>query len=137
LPDTAVIESAVLKIAQSGLPTGTNPFNVLGTLWVDIRSGWFGSSSALEKADFNAAATVAQAGSFGAAPAAGWYSANINSAGLGYINKTIANGGLTQFRLYFNLATNNNFRADYLKFFSGNSTDVTSRPQLIITYYMP
>ena len=137
LPDTAVIESAVLKIAQSGLPTGTNPFNVLGTLWVDIRKGWFGSSSILEKADFNAAASLTNAASFGAAPASGWYSASINSSGFSSINKTTANGGLTQFRLYFNLATNNNFRADYLKFFSGNSTDVTSRPQLIITYYMP
>ena len=137
LPDTAVIESAVLKIAQSGLPTGTNPFNVLGTLWVDIRKGWFGSSSILEKADFNAAASLTNAASFGAAPASGWYSASINSSGFSSINKTTANGGLTQFRLYFNLATNNNFRADYLKFFSGNYTGVTSRPRLIITYYVP
>jgi len=137
LPDAAVIQSVVLKIAQSGLPTGTNPFNTLGALWVDIRNGWFGNSSALEIADFSATPSAAKVASFGSTSIGGWYSANINSSGLGYVNILTTNGGLTQFRLYFNLASNNNSRADYMKFYSGNYTGVALRPQLIITYYVP
>ena len=136
LPDTAVIQSATLKIHQNGLPIGTNPFTIMGNLWVDIRKGWFGSSSALESADFSAGASATKVASFGKTPVSGWYSAVINT-GLGHINKVTTNGGLTQFRLYFNLKSNNNHIADYMKFLSGNYTTVTSRPQLIITYYVP
>jgi len=137
LPDTAVIQSATLKIYQSGPPTGTNPFTIMGNLWVDIRNGWFGSSSALESADFSAGASAAKVASFGKIPVGSWYSAVVNATGRSNINKTTANGGLTQFRLYFNLKSNNNLKADYMMFLSGNYPTVTSRPQLIITYYVP
>jgi multiple sugar transport system substrate-binding protein len=131
LPDTATLTSAVLKIDQSGTPVGTNPFTVLGSLYADIKKGFFGSSSSLELADFKAAATAAKVGPFGKTPVSGWYSASLTSTGRGDINKT----SLTQFRLYFSTATNLNNKADYMKFLSGNSS--SNPAQLIITYTLP
>ena len=133
LPDNAVILSATLKIKQAGSPTGGNPFSLLGKLWVDLRKGWFGSSSALKPADFQAGPTLSKAASFNATPAGGWYSAALTPAGLKQLNKT----GLTQLRLYFALDDNNNARADFLTFFTGNVPAMANRPQLIIQYYVP
>jgi hypothetical protein len=131
LPDNAVIKSALLKLQQSGAPVGTNPFNILGSLWADIRQGTFGNLT-LQLGDFNAAASAVKVGAFNKVPAGGWYSNTLNAPGLGKINKT----GPTQFRLYFATDDNNNRRADYMKFTSGNGPS-TGRPQLIITYALP
>ena len=130
LPDTVIIQTAVLKIDQSGLPVGTNPFSVLGPLYASIKKGYFSTNASLQLADFNAPNTASKVGVFGVTPVSGWYSATLNSTGRGNINKT----GLTQFRLFFNTATNDNFEADYMKFVSG---DGTNQPQLIIRYYTP
>jgi len=132
LPDTVVIQSAVLKIKQSGSPVGTNPFTVLGIMYADIRKGYFGTSPALELGDFNAAATASKIGSFGATPASGWYSTTLNTTGRTDINKT----NLTQLRLYFATPTNNNNLANYMLFFSGNAA-AGSQPILTITYSLP
>jgi hypothetical protein len=45
--------------------------------------------------------------------------------------------GLTQMRLRFKLDDNNNAVANILSLFSGNATAAASRPELIITYYVP
>ena len=132
LPNTAVIQSAALEIKQSGSTVGHNPFTVLGTLYADIRTGYFGTSPALELTDFNALATASKIGSFGKTPVSGWYSATLNVTGRNDINKT----NLTQLRLYFAMPTNNNNKADYMLFFSGN-TVAGSQPQLIISYSLP
>jgi serine protease len=102
LPDNAIIQSVVLKIKQSGGMIGSNPFSALGSLYVDIRKGYFGSSSLLQVSDFNAAATASKVGTFGKTPVSGWYSATLNTSGRSDINKT----SLTQLRLYFSKATN-------------------------------
>ena len=130
IPNTAVIQSAVLRIHYSGAKSGTNPFTILGPLYVDIRYGNFGSSANLQASDFQAAADATKVASFGTTPVSSWYSATLNSLGRAYINKT----SLTQFRLYFNKATNANNVADYMKFVSG---DGSSKPQLVITYTVP
>jgi hypothetical protein len=121
----------VLKIDQSGTPVGTNPFTILGSLYADIKKGWFGTSYSMQVTDFNAAATAAKVGTFGKTPVSGWYTATLTSTGRGDINKT----SLTQFRLYFSTATNLNNKADYMKFLSGNSS--SNPAQLIITYTLP
>jgi hypothetical protein len=128
LPDNASIQSAVLMIKQSGAVVGKNPFNVFGKLLVDIRNGWFGSTAALQLSDFNGAASALKVGNFSKTPVAGWYSAPLNIVGLNNINKT----GLTQLRLHFTLDDNNDHRANYLKFVSGNAT--SGQPVLVITY---
>ncbi len=133
LPDKAIIKSAVLKIKRSGSITGSNPFNILGSLYVDIRKGYFGTSSSLQLADFNATASASKVGTFGKTPVSGRYSATLNSSGCSKINKA----SLTQLRLYFSKDDNNDDGSDYMKFFSGNYATTTSRPQLIITYLLP
>jgi hypothetical protein len=132
LPDTAVIQSAVIKIKPSGLLLKNNPFSVLGSLYADIRTGYFGKSPALELVDFSALSTANKIGSFSSTPVSGWYSATINATGISDINKI----NLTQLRLYFALPTNNNNAANNMPFFSGDAA-AGSQPLLIITYSLP
>lgn len=131
LPDNAIIQSGLLKIKQSGLPVGTNPFNILGSLWADIRRGPFSGNAALQLGDFGAAASSVKVGAFNKTPVGGWYTDTLNAAGLNGINKT----GLTQLRLYFATDDNNNLAANLMRFVSGNSA--TNKPQLVITYSVP
>jgi hypothetical protein len=130
LPDNAVITRVTLKIKKQGL-VGTDPFTILGGLKVDMRKPSFGAAP-LAPGDFQATAGRSAAATFGAAPVNNWYSAVLTGHGRNYINKT----GATQFRLYFATDDNNDNGADYMKFFSGNAS-VTTRPQLIIEYYVP
>lgn len=131
LPNTAVIQSVVLKIKQNGTPVGTNPFTALGSLRVDIRQGAFGTGNALELADFNAAASALAVGTFNETPVGGWYSATLNATGRSYIN----DAGYTQLRLRFSTDDNNNLAADFMRFLSGDYT--SGQPELIITYTLP
>ncbi len=132
LPKGAVIKSAVLKIKPSGALTGINPFTIFGNLYADIRKGFFGTAATLELADFNAAPTLPKAATFGKTPVNGWYTAPIS--GIGNINQTMNGNGLTQFRLYFNIPTNSNLKADWMPFWSGDYATINLRPQLVITY---
>ena len=132
LPDTAAVQSAVIRLKPSGASVGANPFNVLGNLLVDIRKPYFGASSSLQLGDFNAASSISTVGVFNKTPSNGWYGAALNPAGRNNINKS----GPTQFRLYFSLDDNNNHLANFMRFFSGNAP-VGSRPALIIRYYIP
>src|SRR5258706_229323 len=131
LPNTAVIQSALIKIRQSGAPVGSDPFTVLGKLWADIRQGPFGGNAALALGDFNATASATKVGAFNPIPTSGWYTDTLNAAGRSNINKI----GLTQLRLYFNLDDNNNHVADLMRFLSGDH--VSGKPVLVITYTLP
>jgi hypothetical protein len=131
LPDDAIITSVTLKIKQSGAPTGKNPFTVLGGLLVDVRAGAFGNAKPLALNDFNAAASVLKVGTFNTVAEAGWYSVNLNADGIAHINLT----NVTQLRLRFAKDDNNNQRADFMNFASGNSA--SDQPQLVIVYELP
>jgi hypothetical protein len=131
LPSGAVIISAVLKVKKQGI-TGGNPFGTHGNLIVDIRIPSFGNAS-LQLTDFASAASKSQAATFSATPVDNWYSAQIGTPNLGYINTA----GATQFRLRFSKDDDNDFKADIIKFFSGNATSLAARPKLIIEYYIP
>ncbi|MEW5830809.1 MAG: clostripain-related cysteine peptidase [Chloroflexota bacterium] len=130
LPDNATIKKVTLKIKKQGL-VGTNPFSTHQYILIDIRKGTFGTA-ALQKTDFQAAASRNQVGKFLNSPVANWFSSVLNNIAFPYINKT----GITQFRLRFKLDDNNDNGADYLKFFSGNAL-AAYRPQLIIEYIVP
>ena len=130
LPDTAVIQTALLKIKQNGVATGTDPFTILGSVWADIRTGTFGAG-ALELADFNATASVNAAGAFNSTPASSVYTLTMNAAARNAINKL----GRTQIRLRFGVDDNNDNAADYMKFLSGDFT--SGQPELVITYIIP
>ena len=130
LPDTAEITKITLKVKKAGL-VGTNPFKSHKGLRVDISNPYFGTQPTLQTSDFQIKASKKLAGKFSNKAISGWYSADLSSTS-GYINLI----GLTQFRLRFYKDDNNDFGADYFKFYSGNAP-ATSRPQLIIEYFIP
>ena len=134
LPETAVIVGVTLRVRQQAILGGGNPVATFGVFMVDIKNGFFGAT-ALETGDFQAAASASY-GPFVLAPVGGWYSINLTSA-KAYINKLAMNSGLTQIRLRFKLDDNNDAVANVLSLYSGNVLAAASRPQLIITYYVP
>jgi len=103
---------------------------------VDIRKAGSGAVRPW-RARTLARASATKVASFGKTPVSGWYSAVINTVASATSNKVQPMAGLTQFRLYFNLKSNNHHIADYNEVLERQLHDVTSRPQLIITYYVP
>ncbi|MGE5248758.1 MAG: hypothetical protein ACM3QS_00965 [Bacteroidota bacterium] len=132
LPDGAVITYAELRIRRAGL-TGTDPFKTHGDLLGDIRKGSFSANAALQLSDFDAWANANAAIRITDNLVSGWYSGRVPAASLKLINKT----GITQLRLRFARDDNDDRAADYLKFYSGNSTGAAVRPQLIVEFVMP
>ena len=130
LPDTAVVKSAVLYLMQAGKVVGSNPFITLGSLAIDVKSPFFGATPGVGLEDFSAPAS-ARIAYFNKTPSGGWYTATLNATGRSKINTT----GLTQMRLTLTTNTNNNSKADYIRFFSGDAT--TDKPSLVITYIVP
>jgi len=130
LPDEAVIAKVTLKIKKAGL-VGTNPLNTHSGLFADIRKNKFGTSKKLQLSDFQARASKNKVGRFKKA-SSGWYKAVLGSGAYPYIKLN----GTTQFRLRFAKDDNNDFGADYFKFYSGNAP-TSRRPQLIVEYYVP
>ena len=131
LPDGAEIIKATLMVKRAGL-VGRSPFSTHQGLRVDIRSGKFGASPRLQVSDFQARASRNLVGRFSSTAYGGWYAADLGSAAFPYIHKA----GTTQFRLRFYKDDNNDWGADYFKFYSG-SMSADSRPQLKVEYYVP
>jgi hypothetical protein len=133
LPDTAIITGAWVWIKRHSA-VGTDPINK-SMLLLDtskLATGRFGSSTALELADFKAAGVLAGYFVYFAQADGVWYRATLQSGGIANINRT----GTTQYRLRFQLDDNNNHIADYLKVYSGSAT-LSYRPQLAVQYYVP
>ncbi len=127
LPAGAVVTSATLNIKKMGQAGNINLFTKFGGLFIDTKKPGFGTPT-LSIGDFQAAG-IQNIAKFNNTPVNGWYNATIGSA---YINTT----GATQFRLRFKLDDNNNFLANYIKFYSGSAI-AARRPQLNIQYYVP
>lgn len=137
LPDNAIITQAILSM-QLETTVGTNPFATHGNMWVDVRQGAFGSFGpiqigALQVSDFQAPASLYNAGLILDNPVGGWYWVSFDSYVFPYINLK----GVTQLRLGFQLDDDNDKRDDYLSFFSGNYGVYSARPQLTVKYYVP
>jgi uncharacterized delta-60 repeat protein len=130
LPDNALITSVQVKIRKQGL-VGTDPFTTHGSLLLEIRNGLFSNNLDLKLSDFSASPSSSQPDKFSASTN-GWYTANLRLSNLAFVNRF----GPTQFRLRFNLDDNDDLNADYVKFFSGDST-TENQPQLIVTYVLP
>lgn len=129
LPDDAVIVSALLKIRRSAA-VGTEPFKTHGALLADLRTGGFGADPALQLSDFQAAPTKAGAASFNKTAVMQWNNAVLKSADFPAINLT----GRTQVRLRHGLGDDNDLKADYRTFSSGDSA---FKPAWWISYYTP
>jgi hypothetical protein len=129
IPDGATILSVTVRLLRGTL-SGTNPFTTHGTCWVDVQTGGFSGSTALQTGDFQAAATAVQAASLSNATTNGtWSEGSLNAAGLAAISKT----GTTQIRVWFNLDDNDDTGNDYLGYYSGEAA-AANRPQLVVTY---
>lgn len=131
LPDNAAILSAQLKIKRQGV-VGADPFGTHGLLLLEICNSSFSNSNALQAADFSAPASPGALRDQVLGFTFSWYGAQLSNPNLLFINKF----GTTQFRLLFIKDDNDDLDADYMKFFSGNSTS-DNMPQLSVTYYVP
>jgi len=130
LPDNAIITAVQVNIKRQGV-VGTDPFTTHGALLLDIRNGLFSNDLNVSLSDFAAAASSSTPETF-VPQTYTWYTANLSSSNLALVNK----GGVTQFRLRFNLDDNDDLNADYIKFFSGEAISA-NQPQLIVTYFVP
>jgi CSLREA domain-containing protein len=131
IPDNAVITKVILKVKKAGV-AGTNPLVTHNGLVVDIKKNKFSTRPTLQLNDFQANASKAKVGKFPNKLYSGWYKAVLNKGAYPYINLT----GKTQLRLRFLLDDNDDLSADILKLYSGNAS-LATRPQLIVTYYIP
>lgn len=131
IPDGATIVSATLRLRR-GIVAGTNPFLTHGPCWLDIKGGTgFSGSAALELADFQSPADAAEVGALSNAASDGdWSASSINSIGLGFLNKI----GTTQFRISFSVHDNEDGKADYMGWYSGENATPANRPVLEVLY---
>ena len=136
LPDDAIIASVSLKFKYAG-KAGTLPFSTHGKLLADICDGAFQGDPVLQLGDFNAKCPVglykSQALIYSNVRVDNWYSKSLAPSNFQYINL----GGVTQFRLRFQLDDNNDSGADQLLLYSGNAADQGIQPELEIKYYIP
>jgi hypothetical protein len=132
LPDDCVILSARLQLTRS-TKNGDDPFlGWGGACMIDIASPYFGSSSGLQTADWDAAADANAVANFVADPGADqpMLSTEFSAKGLENISKS----GFTQLRIYFQEESNLDQNTDCLYFYAGDDTDYEKQPKLIIQY---
>jgi hypothetical protein len=72
LPDNAIIQSAVLRILQSGRSTKSDMFSIFFSLAIGIIIGSFGKNSDLQMIDAIAVASSNSIGNFDATRKNGW-----------------------------------------------------------------
>jgi len=128
IPDDALITSAQVKIRRQRF-VGTDAFKTHGNLLLDIRTGTFSNDVLLKLNDFSALANIGSAQDKLVESPLNWYTANLSSVNLGFVNKY----GITQFRLGFSKDDNDDMGADYIKFFSGSAASA-DQPLLIVNY---
>ncbi|MBI5154858.1 hypothetical protein HZA57_06445, partial [Candidatus Poribacteria bacterium] len=130
LPAGAVIVGGRLTVRRVGIQG--NPTN-LGLLEVDVMSGFFGPTAALEPLDFQHPATAPDAGTV-AAPTMNldYATAEFNGAGAAAVNP----GGRTQVRVRFDIPDNGNLAYDYLLLGMAENRTLASRPVLEVDYFV-
>lgn len=137
LPDTAVILKASLRLKHiSAIPSAPDPIFGFQGIILDLRKGFFDTSSSLQLNDFNAAPTLRD-GPFVPNLVDGWYTIDLKQEKLAFIHTSIEGEGLTQIRVRFRLDDNGNNLAEVLNLASGNHPNAAFRPVLLLTYYVP
>jgi hypothetical protein len=137
LPDNAVVTKVTVMIRSQSY-SGTNPFTTHQNIAVDIQKGYFGSSgllgvNSLDRGDFQALASLINAGAILNNPVTDWYWATLNSAANPFINLI----GVTELRLRFQLPDDGDRSNDFIRFYSGNYNSGASHPILQVEYYVP
>ena len=132
LPDNATITKATIKIKKINL-SGIDPFLTHGQLVADMRTGAYNNANTLQAIDFQGASTLNAIGAFSpVTPDLTWYQLMLKSSQLTNINKT----GPTQFRLRFSRDDDNDFSADFVRFYPGEAAG-NNQPVLIVEYILP
>lgn len=138
LPANAQLVSAQLGITRVG-QIGKNPWTYDQHLSeadicvIDMATPYFGSSLALEAQDWQAPATVVDAGHY-IVPYEHFMTVYdlISDEAVNQIDKS----GTTQFRIRLEPGTNNDSTADYFFFGGGNHPDASARSTLRVKYYL-
>jgi len=131
LPEDCQVTSATLELT-CGYASGTDPNEWAGQCLVDIANPNFGTGPELYKTDWEAMASAVAVSSFPTLANIGetMVSTEFNQDGMDNINPD----GKTQFRIYFEIPTNNNLATDYMGFYPGENEFLDNRPKLKITY---
>ena len=135
IPDSAVITKATLVLTKQSIVGGGNPVSIFNGFMVDAKVGYIGSVITLQPLDFQVSTTKTASPKI-VTPVGNVYKLDLSTLTTS-INKLVTNGGLTQMRVRFALDDNNNSVANYIIFYSGNSTTAAFCPQLILEYYVP
>lgn len=131
LPDDAKVTSVTLRIKRQKI-IGDDPFQTHHRLAAELGAPFFGASVNLELADFHSRGGGV-AGTFNPIPVNSRYSLKFNFDSLAKLNLT----GLTQLRLRFFLADDDDLTRDTLQFISGDHPNAAARPVLIVEYFVP
>jgi hypothetical protein len=137
LPDNAVITRALLMIKGEAI-VGDNPFPTHQNILVDIRSGAFGFIGpfpyrGLQGSDFESPSHKDAVGLIQNHPLNGWFWTWLDGSSFEFINLN----GITQIRLRFQIDDNDDLGNDYIRFYSGDYTELADRPRLVVEYYIP
>lgn len=141
IPPTASITSVTLRVRRSATTPNGNPFTLFSPMTVDIAPPiGFGGSLGLSKEDFHQVTgdkgtpDTTKVGTLTdpALDALGWSEASLSAEGIAKLNRA----GVTQLRILFKAASNNDGRDDYVSWYSGDTStlDAADKPQLIVTY---
>lgn len=130
IPEGAQIEKASIYITRKKL-TGTAPLDGIfpENVTIDMKAGAFGASPSPENGDFNAAATVNNAGCMVGSARGEEYKLRIDLTpeALAAINRA----GLNQFRIKFDLPGTGD---RMLHFYNGDEADVYNAPFMDVTF---
>lgn len=132
IPEGATVVSATVRIKKSG-GSGGNPFDTLGTCYVDLKGGsGFGDSPTLAGADFQAEADANQVGQLDRPTVSNGNRSTgvLNETGRSHINTA----GFTQLRIYFSTKQDGDAGNDYLSWYSGEAATEADRPSLEVSY---
>jgi len=133
IPNNAIITEARIFLTRASVD-GQNPLTTYDTdfMVLDIKSGFFGSSSYVEQSDF-----IALASSDDIACVVGQASENNFKIRLEITDSTYLNNinrnGITQFRLRMDVTDNSN---DNIIYFYGNNADSINKPVLDVKYVL-
>lgn len=133
LPDSATITYAILRVRVANLNLWNgNPYDILGDMYADIISPYFGNLPSLESVDFEWFGD-GWAGTFSRATSTGqWIYLEVDPLLYSSINLT----NRTQFKVYF-IDDNDDNLPQGIAFYSGNHALSTYRPKLTVYYDVP
>ncbi len=126
LPVDAEITRATLDLTRGS--TKGDPLATLGGVYLDVQTGGFGASPALEESDFEASATAPRAAQLTVDAVSAF--GGLDATGIAAINDS----GVTQMRVYFEFGDDGDSSQDQLGFYSGDSSNANQRPVLELEY---